>query len=84
LLLLDEVFAGLNPSEVNSAVDLIRNLRHELGITVLLIEHVMKVTMETCDRIIVLSYGEKIAEGAPAEVTRLPAVLEVYLGADHA
>jgi len=84
LLLLDEVFAGLNPSEVNSAVDLIRNLRHELGITVLLIEHVMKVTMETCDRIIVLSHGEKIAEGAPAEVTRLPAVLEVYLGADHA
>lgn len=84
LLLLDEVFAGLNPSEVKGAVELIRRIRHDMGISILMIEHVMKVTMETCDRIIVLSYGEKIAEGKPAEVVRVPAVLEVYLGAAHA
>lgn len=84
LLLLDEVFAGLNPSEVKAAIDLIRKIRHELGITILMIEHVMKVTMETCDRIVVLSYGEKIAEGTPAEIVQVPAVLQVYLGAAHA
>lgn len=84
LLLLDEVFAGLNPSEVKGAVELIRRIRHDMGISILMIEHVMKVTMETCDRIIVLSYGEMIAEGKPAEVVRVPAVLEVYLGAAHA
>ena len=84
LLLLDEVFAGLNPSEVKAAIDLIRKIRHERGITILMIEHVMKVTMETCDRIVVLSYGEKIAEGTPAEIVQVPAVLQVYLGAAHA
>lgn len=84
LLLLDEVFAGLNPSEVKGAVELVRRIRHELGISILMIEHVMKVTMETCDRIVVLSYGEKIAEGKPGEVVHIPAVLEVYLGAAHA
>jgi branched-chain amino acid transport system ATP-binding protein len=84
LLLLDEVFAGLNPSEVKSAIELVRKIRDELRITILMIEHVMKVTMETCDRIVVLSYGEKVAEGTPAEVVQVPAVLEVYLGAAHA
>jgi branched-chain amino acid transport system ATP-binding protein len=84
LLLLDEVFAGLNPSEVKAAVELIRRIRHELKITILMIEHVMKVTMETCDRVVVLSYGEKIAEGTPAEIVQVPAVLQVYLGVAHA
>ncbi len=84
LLLLDEVFTGLNPSEVKGAVELVRRIREEMGISILMIEHVIKVTMETCDRIVVLSYGEKIAEGKPAEVVRIPAVLEVYLGAVHA
>lgn len=84
LLLLDEVFAGLYPSEVKAAVELIRRIRHELDITILMIEHVMKVTMETCDRVVVLSYGEKIAEGTPTEIVQVPAVLEVYLGAAHA
>ncbi len=84
LLLLDEVFAGLNSSEVKAAIDLIRRIRRELDITILMIEHVMKVTMETCDRVVVLSYGEKIAEGTPAEIVLVPAVLEVYLGVAHA
>lgn len=84
LLLLDEVFAGLNPAEVKGAVELIRRIRQERGISILMIEHVMKVTMETCDRIVVLSYGEKIAEGTPEQVVRVPTVLEVYLGAAHA
>ncbi len=81
LLLLDEVFAGLNHAEVKAAVELIHKIRREMGITILMIEHVMKVTMETCDRVVVLSYGEKIAEGTPAEVVQVPAVLQVYLGA---
>lgn len=84
LLLLDEVFAGLNPVEVGEAIDLVSRIRHELGITVFMIEHVMKAIMGTCERIIVLDYGLKIAEGKPEEVAKHPAVIQAYLGTTYA
>jgi branched-chain amino acid transport system ATP-binding protein len=84
LLLLDEVFAGLNPVEVQGAIQLIYRIRDELGITVFMIEHVLTALMETCERVIVLSYGRKIAEGTPAEVVSHPEVVRVYLGVDYA
>lgn len=84
IILLDEVFAGLNPVEVDEAIELIFRIRNELGVTVFMIEHVMKATMETCDRIIVLSFGQKLAEGKPDEIANNPAVIEVYLGAASA
>jgi len=79
LLLLDEVMAGLNPTEVAQAMDLIVKLRDQ-GLTIFMIEHVMKAIMTVCDRIIVLHYGSKIAEGTPAEVAANPTVVEIYLG----
>jgi len=79
LLLLDEVMAGLNPTEVSQAMELIVKLRDK-GITIFMIEHVMKAIMTVCDRIIVLHYGSKIAEGTPAEVAANPTVVEIYLG----
>ncbi len=79
LLLLDEVMAGLNPTEVAQAMELILKLR-DRGITIFMIEHVMKAIMTVCDRIIVLHYGSKIAEGTPAEVAANPTVVEIYLG----
>ena len=79
LLLLDEVMAGLNPTEVVQVIELIKKIRNK-GITVFMIEHVMKAIMDISDRIIVLHHGEKIAEGTPAEIATSRTVIEVYLG----
>jgi len=83
LLLLDEVMAGLRPTEVDVMVGFLRDLNAETGLTVLLIEHVMRAVMALAAQVVVVSYGEKIAEGTPAEITRHQAVLDVYLGAEE-
>ncbi len=79
MLLLDESFAGLNPFEQNELIDIIRKVKAK-GVTIMIIEHHMKVIMALSDRVVVLNYGEKIAEGTPKEIGNNPLVIEAYLG----
>ena len=79
LLLLDELMAGLNPTEVSEAMELVTKIR-DTGITIFMVEHVMKAIMGICERIMVLHHGEKIAEGTPKEITANKQVIEIYLG----
>jgi branched-chain amino acid transport system ATP-binding protein len=80
LLLLDEVAAGLNPIEIEEIMASIKHVHREMGVTVMLIEHVMELVMKTSDRVIVLNYGEKIAEGPPEKIAEDPGVVKAYLG----
>jgi branched-chain amino acid transport system ATP-binding protein len=79
LLLLDEIMAGLNPTEVAQSMELVTRIKDK-GITVIMIEHVMKAIMSVCDRIMVLHHGQKIAEGTPQEIATSKTVIKVYLG----
>lgn len=80
LLLLDEVAAGLNPTEIEGIMASIKHVHQDMGVTVILIEHVMELVMKVSDRVIVLDYGKKIAEGNPESIAKDPAVIKAYLG----
>ena len=80
LVLLDEVMAGLNDSELAASVEMVRRARAEFGVTVIWVEHVMKAVMSLAERILVLNFGQLIADGLPHEVMRLPDVITAYLG----
>jgi branched-chain amino acid transport system ATP-binding protein len=82
LLLLDEVLAGLNPAEIDTMVNTIRQIR-EQGVTIIMIEHVMHALMNASDRILVLDYGQQIAEGTPDEIANNEQVIQAYLGDPH-
>jgi branched-chain amino acid transport system ATP-binding protein len=82
ILLLDEVMAGLNPSEIDQAIALIRRLS-ERGLTIVIVEHVMRAIMAVARHIVVLDHGQKIAEGSPREIVENPEVIRAYLGATH-
>jgi len=79
LLLLDEVLAGLNPAEIDETSEMVREIRRR-GVSIIMIEHVMRAVMKLSDRVMVLNYGEQIAEGPPEEVSKNPQVVEAYLG----
>lgn len=83
LLLLDEAMAGLNPVESEKALEMIWSAQEQFGITLLWIEHVMKIIMKAAKRIVVLQYGKKIAEGPPEQIANDPRIIEAYLGGAH-
>jgi branched-chain amino acid transport system ATP-binding protein len=80
LLLLDECMAGLTFVEIDEVLELLRRINGDMGITLVVVEHVMKVVMELCEKIVVIASGEKIAEGTPQEITTNQQVVDVYLG----
>ena len=84
LLLLDELMAGLNHAETEDAMGLIRQIKDDLNLTILIVEHIVKAIVGLSDRIVVLNMGEKIVEGLPQEVIHNPEVIDVYLGKPHA
>jgi branched-chain amino acid transport system ATP-binding protein len=82
LLLLDELAAGLTPSELDDIMEIIRAIR-DRGITIIVVEHIMRVIQGICDRVMVIEYGTQIAEGTPDEVLNNPKVIKAYLGEGH-